>query len=92
MGIRKHNMIQLDPHIHTVYSGDATGTPEKILKQANAVSSYAFPFSNISYIDNKLHPSRHLFQHTKIPHFETLFDLRYYRGRSPRSPRLSPAR
>lgn len=27
-------MIQLDPHIHTVYSGDATGTPEKILKQA----------------------------------------------------------
>ena len=27
-------MIQLDPHIHTVYSGDATGTPEKILQQA----------------------------------------------------------
>ena len=27
-------MIQLDPHIHTVYSGDATGTPDKILKQA----------------------------------------------------------
>lgn len=27
-------MIQLDPHIHTVYSGDATGTPEKIIKQA----------------------------------------------------------
>lgn len=27
-------MIQVDPHIHTVYSGDATGTPEKILKQA----------------------------------------------------------
>ncbi len=27
-------MIQIDPHIHTIYSGDATGTPEKILKKA----------------------------------------------------------
>ncbi|HOQ18924.1 MAG TPA: PHP domain-containing protein, partial [Methanothermobacter thermautotrophicus] len=30
-------MIRIDPHIHSVYSGDARGTPREILRRASAV-------------------------------------------------------
>ncbi|WP_370004691.1 PHP domain-containing protein [Methanothermobacter sp. KEPCO 2] len=30
-------MIRIDPHIHTVYSGDARGTPRDVLKRASLV-------------------------------------------------------
>ena len=30
-------MIRIDPHIHSVYSGDARGTPREILRRASAI-------------------------------------------------------
>ncbi|MCQ8904671.1 MAG: PHP domain-containing protein [Methanothermobacter sp.] len=30
-------MIRIDPHIHSVYSGDARGTPSEILRRASAI-------------------------------------------------------
>ncbi len=44
----------IDPHIHTIYSGDATGTPREIIKQARAIGLDAIAIADHNTLKGSL--------------------------------------